>query len=492
MPGEAERPSPRAALVLGALALLVIIHLGTYAALPPTPGNMVAFPLGWWGWWDQSQYLRSARAFAARDLRASEHWYPFGYALLGAPFARWSAGHPFLLPDLGCEVAAFFCFLAFARRAACVAAPVAALLFLLGTTASASVRAVWSEPWNTTLSAALIWALLALAALRRDGPPRPLAAATAGALAAAIVATRPTDALLVAIWGAWFAGSLACAARPAGGRGAAARSLAAFAGGLACVGLPVAALWLAIYGPHPSPYVVASRSMGFAWKALPWRAYLLLSAPRPWFAEGAGLVQRLPWLLPGAAAVVAAPLFLRGRMLLLAAMVTATFVLFCAYVDLIASGLWHYNNVHYFKWTFPGLCLLGWTAARDAIAAGRGRRFACVLLATVLASSFRLLPTPAARGWSRSTAPSRPGSRPISRTTWCGTRPAPSRRSASAPFPHRMAGACSRSTARCAARSRSAAPEAGSTGTGRKARRASGAGRGGRGSPGPGCGEASG
>jgi hypothetical protein len=48
--------------------------LRTYATNPARPGASSRFPLGWWGWWDQSQYLLSARALAHFDFASDQHW----------------------------------------------------------------------------------------------------------------------------------------------------------------------------------------------------------------------------------------------------------------------------------------------------------------------------------------------------------------------------------------------------------------------------------
>ncbi len=380
--------------------LLVCLYLYGYFADPAVPGNHGRFPFGWWGWWDQSQYLRSARALAHLDLDSRLHWYPFGYAMLGAPFSALSPLHAFLLPDLLCYLAAYVAFLVFARAVAVGPVP-ASLLFLLGTAGGEALRRVWAEPWNTSLSAALIWSLLALTA-RLLSPPDPVAASrrrrlswllAAGAVAGLIPVTRPTDALLVAIWAIGFC---LCARR---GDRVRLGDLAGLAAGFALVVLPCAALWLRIYGFGPNAYMVSSRSLGFDVEAIGWKSYLLLLSPAPWFSAGAGITERLPWVLFGLAGITSLPWLAGGParrlLVLLATMIVAYSLLFFAYVDLIPSGLWRYNNIHYFKWTFPGLALFGFLLLRRLATRPRWPVI-LVTAATALVCMTRLRPYPVA------------------------------------------------------------------------------------------------
>ncbi len=377
------------------------LFLRTYAINPARPGASGRFPLGWWGWWDQSQYLLSARALAHFDFASDQHWYPFGYALLCAPFSVLLPLHGFLLPDLICYLACYLAFLGFAR-AVTVGPAWAALLFLLGTAGSQAIRDVWAEPWNTTLSSALIWSLLALTArhmtlLPSDdgmaGRRRLLRLLAMGAIAGFVPITRPTDALLVAIWAV---GAGSCALRDDLLRR---RDLLALLAGALLVLVPGGLLWLRIYGFGPSPYVLSSRDLGFSVAAIGWKSYLLLISPAPWFTFGAGITQRLPWVLPGLAGMLAAPWLTRGRarqlLLLLSAMIVTYSLLFFSYVDLIPSGLWRYNNIHYFKWMLPGMALFAFLLLRELVF-GRRRAASLALAAVLVLYVVRWRPHPAA------------------------------------------------------------------------------------------------
>jgi hypothetical protein len=381
------------------MAIEALIYLLTYAQYAATPGNSTQYPLGWWGYWDQSHYLRSAQALHGLDFRASEHWYPFGYALLGAPFASGTHGHAYLLPDLACLLAAMGAFVVVCRRLQ-VGEIAASAMFMFASLGGRYLRDVWVEPWNTTLSTALIWACFALYALYETSPePRRglarWAPCLAGVLFPLIFITRLTDAPIIGMLFLGFVlrSGLTWRARMLGiGKDVAAGAL--------ITGVPLLSLWLFIYGFAKPPYLQNAMALGFDPSTLAWRSYLLLITPDGWFVDGAGFFARWPWLLSGVACMICAPFITRSAerrvLLTLSGAIFVYFVLFCMYTDLAASGLWTYHNVHYFKWCVPGLLLLGYKLVErwrvNRVAALGACAF--VLLLTCL----RVVPKPVATG----------------------------------------------------------------------------------------------
>jgi hypothetical protein len=376
--------------------VLVVLYLGYYLADPALPGNNHAYPLGWWGWWDQSQYIASARALRALDFSPGLNWFPLGYSLLAAPFTGWLPMHPFFFVDLAALLIAYAAFLLFARELD-VASPWSAAIFVLTAMGDPRLARTWAEPWNTTVSAALIWTLLAVAALQLAAPApdrnrqRTVRLAVLGVLLAALPLVRPTDALFSVICGCVVAGNEAWR-RQLRLRDTAVVLLA----GSAMV-LPYGLLYLRIYGWHESAYVVVSQKLGFVFSQLPWKAYVLLVDPHPWFPYGVGLLGRCPWIALAIAGVVPATMGLRGHarlsLGLFVACMLAYVTLFFSFIDLLPSGLWRYENVHYFKWCFPGLGLFAWFLLRELFA-GRRRIAVASLVVTVLALSIRIAAVP--------------------------------------------------------------------------------------------------
>ena len=363
----------------GAL-FLVLLYTGYYLGDSATPGNRTdsCCVSGWIGWWDQGRYYASAVALAAGKLDAGQHWYPLGYAVLAAPFG-FLRNHRFFLIDLASLLFAYAAFVAFARRIG-VSVTVAVIVFLLTVCADSMLFKQWTIPWTTSPTAALIWALLATAAGHLRGNRRPF---LLGILAGAIPLFRPTDVLIGAICLAWLATVDFRAARLGW------RDVALVAAGVILMVVPYAALYLAIYGPHASPYMLNSRAVGFTVHNPVWRAYVLLIEPRRWFFAGEGLLERAPWLILGFAGALYA--WRRGGP---AALLSTCLIAYCLlmlfYVDLLPTGLWRYFNIHYFKWTLPGFGLLGWLLIRDL---GARNRFAWGVLAVVLLlSCIRVMP----------------------------------------------------------------------------------------------------
>ncbi|MBO1073067.1 hypothetical protein [Roseomonas marmotae] len=366
-------------------ALLVVLYAWSYFSLPPLPGNDAAHALGWLGWFDQSRHLESARALAQGDLSPARHWYPLGYALLTAPFALWSPGHSFVVVNLASLLLCYAGFLAFSARAG-VAPGWAALVFLFSLLVPGPFLGQWTIPWNTSPTSALIWLLLAQVAAHLQGARRPL---PIGLLAAAIPLIRPTEALVAAlcVLAAILSDLRHRPRHPLRDLGL------LLLGGL----LPVvayAALHLRIYGFQPSPYMLASREMGFSFHALGLKAYTLLLDPAPWFQDGRGLLQRAPYLALALAGGVVA--WAHSRLLgLLALLIAVHTGLYLAYTDLLPTGFWRFLNYHYFKWAIPGATLLGFVLLRDLLRWRRAPAFPLAPLALLLSLpllSLHLLP----------------------------------------------------------------------------------------------------
>jgi hypothetical protein len=334
---------------------LIIALLYAIAYLKLVHGHGVV----WRGWSDQGRYLRSATAFSEGRFDAGDHWYPLLYPLLGAPFVAVWPDTPFAPVDLICFVAAFAGFIRVCRHFR-LGPWVALLIFAVSTVLYPEIGRRWLEPWTTTPSAALIWLGLGLALDVLDGPVSIGKAAAFGLCLALLPMARPADVLLAAVLGGISAMFM--------GRRRETRALAVFVatgiGGVAAY----LGLHAAIYGLTLSNYQRLSAAFGenFAW--LPWKAYLILVDPKPWFPDGEGLLQACPWLPIGAAGLVATCIRRgdqRRAAICVASAVSIYLAVMLAYVDLLPSGLWRFNNVHYFKWLLPVFGLFSVTFVRD-------------------------------------------------------------------------------------------------------------------------------
>ncbi|WP_174291110.1 hypothetical protein [Sphingomonas bacterium] len=385
--------SPAAATV-AAGALWVLRYWIAY-------GLHLRSPPHWSAWADQGLYLESATAFAHADLAVVHHWYPLAYALLAAPFTTIVSGDPFFLPDLLLFGGLFYSLAAVAK--AFDIGPWTTLLILIATTLVVDrTSELWLIPWTTNLSAALAWAGFALV-VRIVHPATPddqtwRAEAALGLVAAALPAARPIDAMLSAILVLTAGVALWRQRRLTIGR------IGHVAAGTLVVVIPYGALYLSIYGPAPTRYMVELSRQGFALGDLPWKAYVVLVTAKPWFPQAPSMIEELPWLIVGVAGLLLAamrsPRGSRRRFVLglFGAMAVPYTLLFLAYTDLQPSGLWRFNNAHYFKWMMPFVGIGAWLWA-GSIITGRQRWLAVLLAVVVTLPAFvRILPRPVEDG----------------------------------------------------------------------------------------------
>lgn len=367
----------------GAL-LLALLYVADYLGYPALPGNNTHYPLGWWGWFDQSKFLESTQALARFDFSPMQHLYPFGYALLGAPFVRMMPEHPFFFVDLASLLIAYVGFISFASR--CGIGPRwSAILFILAGAADPALFEQWVIPWNTSPLAAVMWLLFATAAAHMEGERRPV---FLGLLAAGVPILRPTDALIagVPVLASLAADLAKHRLRP--------RDVAVFTVAALVPLAAYGALHLAVYGPRPSDYMRAAGSIGFTLHNFGLKSYLILVDPRAWIGGGEGLLRRCPWLILGFAGLLTA--FRRPVTAMLSVALVVHGVLYLSYVDLLPTGFWRYMNVHYWTFTFPGFALLGFLLLRDLVEPRHRAIAVGALIGVLLLLCIRLDPVAAA------------------------------------------------------------------------------------------------
>lgn len=377
------------------VALVTILHLIVYVSLAGSP--LADSATGWQGWWDQSQYLKSARGLAAGDLRADQHWYALGYPLLGAPFVNLVPKDPFLIVNLLSIVVFAAAFLAYFRPLIGDVPSMAAFLVahLVPTSIAAPQHVnlpLWLQyviPWNTTPVAALLMVILLLVrGLRVDDSP--LNDLVLGVLAAVVVAIRPIDALPLLVMGGFYFRERARR------EGATAKIGAAVIGAGLTLSL-YAALSLAIYGGIATPYHDAVRAIGVSLSDFHERAYaILIDAGVTHGEPRAALSDVQPWLTIAIPLAIAwAAIDIKSGLPAVTA-VGVSIASYVAYNDFWPYALLRFFLIHYLVWTLPILAAAGLSGA---VAMIRDRRW--IVLGSVLASaailaSLRLVALPVA------------------------------------------------------------------------------------------------
>lgn len=389
--------SPAWAIGFGCAFIFIIYNI-IYLTYSPVPGNSAEYPLGWWGWFDQSQYLKGAKAILNGDFSPSQHFYPPLYPFLGSLFLRLSESHVYYLPNLALALGYYTLFvLLFGRY---VGWWVSATCGLVGMFLYEPFRLQWVIPWTTTLGAFLIVCALFLLdryIRRRDQNAWTTRAATANAalfgFAVGLQAPlRPADLAFVAPIAVIYAVLVAQAFLTADGAGRRS-ALAIMVCGLVGFSIPVGLMLLfnsVTYGSVTGGYFHTVTTIGLDPRMLPDRLFSHLLASQVFFGE-----QDADWLsvipLVFAATVFLPIALFTGPMVMRAAAAAACvqFAIYFSYSDLIPTGTFRYFNIHYFKWLAPvALCILFYFVRRSLSREPTERREGRTALAAGLALGF--------------------------------------------------------------------------------------------------------
>jgi hypothetical protein len=349
---------PRVAWFLVAVAALYTV---AYLAHPAIPGRPET-PLGWWSWFDQGEYIKSTRAFAAHDFRPSSHFYPPAYPLLGALFVGWMPVHPLFVVDLACFMVYAAGFIAFASTS--VGRRWAMALFAFAVPFQyVPIFQQFVVPWTTIPVAAIVAVLAWMAACVASSPLR---AAMFGALAGAIAPFRPLDMLLAAPLAASFLGAPSTSARtlPARVRFVEVARNAMILAVTAALGPLVLVAWnLRIYGNVIGAYGTAVQSYGFSIGVLPQKlTALFLDSAALNLEPHAAILERFPWIALAAFGIALTWLDGWSVASALGVSIVLQILVYACYADLSPHGLWRYGNIHYFVWMYPYLALFAFTA----------------------------------------------------------------------------------------------------------------------------------
>lgn len=363
------------------MALIAVTYVFTYFALPSTPGNNPhANTLGWWGWFDQGEYLRGAEALLHGDLTRDKYFYPPLYLAVGAVFLKWSSGHPYFLPNLLCLLWFVFVFIRFADRY--VSRWSALLLLFCTIIVNHELRQDFVIPWTTTLSMALLaTGILGLVWLEevREGKQKQISSLQVFIVATSLgllVPTRPLDAVVGAVFGlAFLIGYWRARHNDEANLPTPSRFLSLVVIGSAIGPAIYFVFNKKVFGDPLGGYIQKAKGNGFFVADLPEKFISLwLDGKTLYGVNHSGLTEHYPWLFITLAGVVW--LLFRGDALLRVAAfaICLLFILYLPYGDLIPNGLWRYHSIHYFKWTFPFLALFAWLLVKQILEGWRSRK----------------------------------------------------------------------------------------------------------------------
>ncbi|WP_418124271.1 hypothetical protein [Variovorax sp. 160MFSha2.1] len=389
-------------LVLGLGAL---VYCYFYLNHPALPGNNLAYPRGWWGWFDQGEYIKAAAAIRAGDFSPGKHAYPPLYPAIGSIFLPFLPVHPFFFFNLLGLLAFSYVFVAFATRY--VSQLEAFLLLAISLYFNEIIILNFAIPWTTT-GTAVIYAATIYQLLRKSKQEKlnsgialeSIKAFCFSGLFSLLVVLRPVDAGAAAVfypaylYFSYKSLSLSGTAAPTRNAFLFAQVVALGAGLL--IGISLFFLFnLKVYGQILGGYFKSTAvGSGYFPLELPRKIFSLVFDSYTFFLEPNGsLVTHFPWLILGIVGTLAA--LLRGPALLrmMAAAICLQFCLYAPYGDLLPNGVYRYYNIHYFKWMFPYLAFFGWLVVRwifEGSETPRAKRLAFRSLAVVVAVSAML------------------------------------------------------------------------------------------------------
>lgn len=360
---------------------VAIVYMAAYLSYPALPGNS-SFPEGWWGWWDQGKYIQSARAFAAGSLAPDSHWYPPGYALTAALFAKWMGTHPFFFPNLFFLIASTWIFIRIVQFVGLIKFW-ALLAFGLGVFGARFILDQYVVPWTTTPAMTLLLAICLLYLQTIRNGLTAVRGALIGASLVSLAVTRPTDVICVLplIAHIALAWSKQLVRQERSASGLITSLTAVVVTGLILTGLAVLLHW-GIYGWGLSPYSVVSTQFGLDAHLIPFRFYALFVSPTGFYGEGRGIIAQYPPIAIGLIGLIYCIFFFR-RYWALPVSVLAYICIYLSYPDFLPTGLWRYMNFHYLKWVLPMLGVFAMLMIQDVTVRASKARVLLIALLSV-------------------------------------------------------------------------------------------------------------
>ncbi|SOD30475.1 hypothetical protein SAMN05518800_6083 [Variovorax sp. YR752] len=358
-------------LVLG---LGTLVYCYFYLNHPALPGNNLEYPRGWWGWFDQGEYIKAAAAIRIGDFSHAKHAYPPLYPAIGSIFMPVLPVHPFFFFNLLSLLAFAYVFVAFATRY--MSQLEAFALLAISLYFNEIIILNFAIPWTTT-GTTLIYAVTIYQLLQKSKQEKPsdgmaLQSAKAFLFSSAfslLAILRPVDAGAAAVF---YPAYLYFSFKSLSGTAAPRRTALLLAqavslGAGLLVGMGLFFLFnLKVHGHVLGGYFQSTATAsGYFPLELPRKIFSLVFDSNTVFLDPNGaLITHFPWLVLSIIGVTAA--LVRGSAMLrvMAAALCLQFCLYAPYGDLLPNGVYRYYNIHYFKWMFPYLAFFGWLVVR--------------------------------------------------------------------------------------------------------------------------------
>ena len=361
------------------IVVTAIIFAHVYTVFPGTPSGPGVS--GWEGWWDQSNYIKSARALARGDFAAENHWYQIGYSMLGAPFAYIGMRDPFVAVNLISLIAFVLLFIrlfspVIGRPAAACALAIGLLLPTRITVPHVTDWVVASQfviPWNTNPIAPLYLGIL-LIMRRLPADERFHKDVVLGLLVGAVAALRLADVVALVPVGLAYTFLRLRAAEPV-------KHVAIAVTGALLVFVPFVVLTWKIHVGLGSAYVDQAALIGVSFSDLHERFMVVfIDSSTVFDTDGLSIRSLQPWLMLLAPfAIFWAVADGRSGRLVVAVMAMSV-AFYLAFNDFWPLNILQYYLIHYIAWIFPMIVAAGFAGAVVSVRQRRWRSLAACLI----------------------------------------------------------------------------------------------------------------
>lgn len=367
-------PDKKNIFILVLVVIAICFYLTCYLTHGAVPDNHQGSFRGWWGWFDQGEYLKSAEAFSRMDLTPAKHLYPIGYPLLGALFYRLLPMHPFLIPN----VFLFLLLLYFLYRIYSRFLDEIESLIVVGCMVVFNPIIIENLiiPWTLIPSAVLIVTSIYLLVFRDlDGR----SFLWSGLLTGASYFFRPGDWLFIgpiALAGLFITKDWKKRLYYSG----------LFILTFSLMLMLSAVINYRIYGAFiKTPYNVLSAAIGFSIPNVILKAFSIgINAETIYGIKDRMLLDRFPWLLLVIPGIIYAYKKNGIRILGLLGSILLTYVFYLAYNDFDAQVLYNTKAIRYFTWTFPFLWLFAYLTIRKSWSVLSKKAFVAYALTPVI------------------------------------------------------------------------------------------------------------
>jgi len=340
----------------------IAVYCYFYLIAPEAPGHDVAHMEGWFGWFDQGQYLKAAIAFGVGDFSPSSHYYPPLYPYIGHLFYGIMPRDPFFFINCLSFVVFSTVFITISSRY--IGYTISLLAFYYSVAFHYETMKHFVIPWTTSITViSYSICILCLSNLNSkklsDKSIYLIYPALMSASMGVLGLARPIDAVLAAVFFSSYGLVLLKKSKSFYDIKKLYPTVAVFLSG-PVISIAIYAIFNdKVFGSPLGGYLnsTAGRSGYFFTELFQKTVSLLFDAGSLFAVPGEGVAEHYPWIALSFSAIVLC--FFIGDSLLrtIAVALVLQFCIYAPYGDLLPVGVWRYGNIHYFKWGIPYLML---------------------------------------------------------------------------------------------------------------------------------------